>query len=184
MIITHTGIPLQPEVRIQQQIWKGLRQGTWGGHGAWASPEVVADGATVLAVGATGGEDQGYGRGRFDEPGAGDRGVDGVGGGGVRGRGGAGGGGDGAGGGEGGEGEDAGVADAEGAGGGGAGDPGCGVAAVPAGVAVVHAGGDGGRSAVAGVDAACAAGAGGAGAGVRAPVGARWLWPVDVVVGE
>src|SRR5262249_58079499 len=58
------------------------------------------------------------------------------------------------------------------------------VAAVRAGVAVVHAGGDGGRSAVAGVDAACAAGAGGAGAGVRAPVGARWLWPVDVVVGE
>src|SRR5262249_16113276 len=61
MIITHTGIPLQPEVHIQQQIWKGLRQGTWGGHGAWASPEVVADGATVLAVGATEGEDRGKG---------------------------------------------------------------------------------------------------------------------------
>src|SRR5262249_59993749 len=140
MIITHTGIPLQPEVRIQQQIWKGLRQGTWGGHGAWASPEVVAGGATVLAVGATGGEDQGYGRGRFDEPGAGDRGVDGVGVGGVRGRGGAGGGADRA---AGGEGEDAGVADAEGAGGGGAGDPGCGVAAGPAGGAGVY--GCGGR---------------------------------------
>src|SRR5215510_8369843 len=61
MIITHAGILLQPEVHIQQQISEGLRQGTWGGHGAWASPEVVADGATVLAVGATGGEDRGMG---------------------------------------------------------------------------------------------------------------------------
>src|SRR5262249_16712989 len=52
---------LQPEVHIQQQIWKGLRQGTGGGHGAWASPKVVADGAAVLAVGATGGEDRGMG---------------------------------------------------------------------------------------------------------------------------
>src|SRR5262249_8399813 len=78
-----------------------------------------------------------------------------------------------------------GVAGAAGVGGRvGGGDREWGVAAVPAGVAVVHAGGDGGRSAVAGVDAACAAGAGGAGAGVRAPVGAGWLWPVDVVVGE
>src|SRR5215468_6231415 len=61
MIITHAGILLQPEVHIQQQISEGLRQGTWGGHGAWASLEVVADGATVLAVGATGGEDRGMG---------------------------------------------------------------------------------------------------------------------------
>src|SRR5262249_56432246 len=52
------------------------------------------------------------------------------------------------------------------------------------GVAVVYAGGDGGRSAVAGADAACAAGAGGAGAGVRAPVGAGWLRPAHVAVGE